>query len=274
LLDVGLGPRKLGERLESVGSSWDQVRVALLTHTHGDHVDSDTLAQLAKRGIPLYRHEGHHKALARHAGYRPLVQAKLVRAYDARPFLLPNGIRVEPISLPHGVGPTFGFRIEARPLRARRWVAMGYLADLGHWTSAMADTLADVSLLAIEFNHDVEMQWGSGRPPALIARNVGKQGHLSNNQGADFMAAVLERSAQVSLKHVVLLHLSELCNHPALALATARAALRLSGRRAKIHTTAYGSAAPDLLLQTDRRRSRAKTATTHMSQFAVPWEAA
>jgi len=37
----------------------------------------------------------------------------------------------------------------------------------------MVEALADVDLLGVEFNHDVEMQRRSGRSPALIARVLG-----------------------------------------------------------------------------------------------------
>ncbi len=44
--------------------------------------------------------------------------AGLIRHYDDRPFLTPAGIRVEPLELSHD-GPTFGFRVEVKPARAR-----------------------------------------------------------------------------------------------------------------------------------------------------------
>ena len=52
----------------------------------------------------------------------------------------------------------------------------------------MAEAMVDVDLLGVEFNHDVELQRRSGRSPALIARNLGDRGHLSNRQGADLLA--------------------------------------------------------------------------------------
>jgi phosphoribosyl 1,2-cyclic phosphodiesterase len=254
LIDFGMSPRKLGSRLEGVGSSWNKIGYALLTHTHGDHVDSDTLAKLAERGVPLFCHQGHRKALARHPEFRLLEKRGLTRNYDERPFILPNGMRVEPFRLPHGVGPTYGFRVEALPERGARWVAIGYLADLGHWSTSMVEALADVDLLAVEFNHDVQMQWGSGRHPALIARNVGKNGHLSNEQGAGLLSAVLAGSSATRMRHVVLLHLSEQCNVPELAVGVAKTALREAKMRAKIHPTSHTAASPNLRLQPSRKR--------------------
>jgi phosphoribosyl 1,2-cyclic phosphodiesterase len=280
LLDFGMTPRKLGQRLESVGSGWDKIALALLTHTHGDHVDPGSLGKMAELGITLFCHFGHQKALRRHPQFRELDRRGLVKCFEDRPLLLPLGMRVEPFALPHGTGPTYGFRVEARPDRGSRWVSVGYLADLGHWSSSMVEAVAEVDLLAVEFNHDVKMQWGSGRPPALIARNLGKNGHLSNDQGADFVSAVMERSKTKPPRHVVLLHMSEQCNSPDIAVETARKALRGSKRRPGIHATSCEAASPNLLLGPTRRRVTipmrrpVRRTVERSTPLSFPWEVA
>ncbi|WP_074313841.1 MBL fold metallo-hydrolase [Singulisphaera sp. GP187] len=255
LLDLGLGPRALTRRLESVGSSWEQIASAVLTHTHGDHVNNATLIQMTRLRITLYCHEGHRRQLGRSPGFHQLDRAGLVRHYDERPFLTSTGLRIEPLELRHDGGPTFGFRVEAKPARGARAIAMGYMADTGSWTEAMADALAQVDLLGVEFNHDVEMQRRAPRSYALIARNLGDWGHLSNHQGAEFVTAVLDRSAPGSVRHVVLLHLSQQCNDPTLAVSTARAAIRASGRRVAVHAATQAAAFPNVVVTPTRRRA-------------------
>ncbi len=199
LIDLGLGPRALVARLEGVGSDLGRIGTAVLTHTHGDHVRSATIRLLADRKIPFYCHEGHRAALAVHAGFRELDALRLVRHYDDRPFLSPTGLRIEPVELSHDGGPTFGFRVEGRPERRSRPVSLGYLADSGCWSEAIADAMTDVNALGIEFNHDVTLQLNSGRAAYLIQRNLGDRGHLSNDQGAGLVSAVLGRSAPGSV---------------------------------------------------------------------------
>ncbi len=218
LIDVGLGPKELGQRLENVGSSWSQVAAVVLTHTHSDHVDSATFSELARRKATLYCHEGHRTGLLGTSGFQKLEEAGLIRFYDERPFLTTTGVRLEPIRLRHDGGPTYGFRIEVSVARRGRPVGIGYLADTGTWSETMADSLADVEVLGVEFNHDLAMQKSSGRPQFLIARNLSDDGHLSNGQGADLVQAVLSRSRRKTLRHLVLLHLSEQCNQPDLAI--------------------------------------------------------
>ena len=132
-------------------------------------------------------------------------------------------------------------------------MAIGYVADTGSWSPGMADLLSGVDLLGVEFNHDVEMQRRSRRSPALIARNLGPFGHLSNVQGAEFVTAVLDRSGRNTLRHLVLLHLSMQCNRPGLALRSARAAIRGTGRRVAVHAAQQDPAHPNLWVEPGRR---------------------
>ncbi len=188
---------------------------------------------MAKRGVILHCHEGHRSALLGDVGFRKLDQAGLVRPYDEAPFLTATGLRLEPIELRHDGGPTFGFRIEVSTGRRQRPVSVGYVADTGCWSDRMADCLSDVDVLGVEFNHDVGLQRSSPRPDFLIARNLGDRGHLSNDQGAELLHAILARSGASALRHVVLLHLSEQCNDPAIAIDAADQVLLAAGRRAE-----------------------------------------
>ena len=209
---------------------------------------------MARRNIALYIHEGHVNNLRQRAGFLALESAGLIRHYDERPFLTPTGFGIEPVALRHDGGPTYGFRVEAKERRGRRSVAIGYMADTGSWSPAMADALASVDVLGVEFNHDVELQRESRRSPHLIARNLGDRGHLSNRQGADFVSAVLDRSARGAIRHVVLLHLSGQCNRADLAIQSARAAVRGRGGRVAVHAALQAPAYPNLWLEPARRR--------------------
>jgi phosphoribosyl 1,2-cyclic phosphodiesterase len=251
LIDIGLGPRVLAERLKSVGSDWSQISAVALTHTHGDHIDSASMQTLVKQGIVLYCHEAHRQLLETDAGFQELDRLELVRHYDGQPFLAPCGFRVEPIPVRHD-GPTFGFRLESVARRKTRAIGVGYLADTGSWSDSMADSLADVDILGIEFNHDVAMQKSSGRSAALIARNLGDWGHLSNRQGADLVRSVLRRSSRERVSHLVLLHLSEQCNRPELAIHEARSAVEETGRRLSIHAARQSPAHPNLQIAAQR----------------------
>lgn len=264
MIDLGLGSKDFSRRIAEVNTDWDDISSAVLTHTHGDHVCDAMLRALSSRKIPLYCHEGHREALSRFPGFQLLEGWGGVKTFDDQPFLTPHGMRVEPITLSHDGGPTFGFRVEARPTRRSRIVSIGYLADTGCWRRQTAEALMEVDILAVEFNHDVEMQRKSGRAPHLIARNLGPRGHLSNDQGAELVSVVLKESTGHSVRHVVLLHLSEQCNRPELALHCAKTAVKSAGKRAKIHVAGQYAPSPHLPVVGARARRTVPT--------VFPWE--
>jgi len=238
LLDVGLGPRQLARRLAAVGSSWSQIRAVVLTHTHSDHWKDKTLALLRRQRIPLYCHADHRAALlAFGSKFKSLNAAKLVRSYDAgRDFVPTPGLRCRALPLRHDGGATFGFRFETSGDLFNQSTALSYAADLGSWDEELARALADVDLLALEFNHDVELEHSSGRAPALIARILGEEGHLSNTQAGALLGEVMRFSKPGRLRQLVQLHLSRDCNRPELAAQVAQGALLVSAPFVSLYT--------------------------------------
>ncbi len=256
------------DRLVQAGATWDGVAAAVLTHTHGDHVQADTLRWFAKQRIALFCHEGHGAVLDAARGFRTLARMGLVHRFDDRPFLVPPGFRVEAIPLSHDGGPTFGFRVEGRAGRRGRLSAVGYVTDTGLWTAQTADALTDVDLLGVEFNHDVELQRRSGRPHSLIAQRAGGlRPPLQRTGGGpgSRRAATLDPGRT---RQLVLLHLSQQCNRPELALSVARTAVRQSGHRLTVHAARQDQASPDL--HVPRRATRSRAAAVN----GFPWEQA
>lgn len=238
LLDVGLGPRQLTTRLLAASAAWEQISAVVLTHTHGDHWNEGALELLLELRIPLYCHPTHRRELQLRATdvFVELQFAQLVRSYDAGcPFTPVEGVTFRPLRVAHDGGPTFGFRIEGTQHGTAGW-AVGYATDLGSWDGTLVRSLCNVDLLALEFNHDVDMQRTSRRPHWLKARVLSDFGHLSNVQAAHLLRACLRQSAPGRLRHVVQLHLSRDCNRPELAAAAAHDILRQQEHGATIQT--------------------------------------
>jgi phosphoribosyl 1,2-cyclic phosphodiesterase len=261
LLDAGLGPRQLASRLADAGSSWAAVHAVLLTHTHSDHWKDRTLAHLCRCRIPLYCHPGHHAALHTYAPSFPaLLETGLVQPFaPGEELALAPQLRCWPLPLSHDGGATFGFRLEGGADLFGPATALAYAADLGCWDEGLVGGLADVDLLAIEFNHDVDLELRSGRFPGLIARVLGDEGHLSNAQAAGLLRAVLARSPAGRLQHVVQLHLSRDCNRPALAHEAAQVVLGELAPGVELHTARQDQAGATLHLNGiagKRRRGR------------------
>jgi phosphoribosyl 1,2-cyclic phosphodiesterase len=250
LLDAGIGPRVLAGRLAAVGLGWHSIHACLLTHTHTDHWNDRTFAHLHRRAIPVYCHEDHHDELLNCSPSFPALRAAgIVHAYAANvELILSPALRCRPLPLRHDCGATFGFRFESTTDLFGPSAALGYAADLGCWDAELLAGLLDVDLLALEFNHDVELEYRSARHPRLIARVLGDDGHLSNEQAAKLLHEVLHRSTPGRLRHLVQLHLSRDCNRPVLALEAARTVLQGHDASITVHTAKQDVAVPTIAL--------------------------
>jgi phosphoribosyl 1,2-cyclic phosphodiesterase len=258
LLDAGLGPRQLGDRLGAAGASWHSVQAVILTHTHSDHWNDRTFAHLHRRRLPLYCHRDHRPVLRRYAAaFTALEKADLVKDFEPGcDLVLAPRLRCRPLAVPHDAGATFGFRLEGPADLFGEPVALAYAADLGCWDPALAKALSDVDLLALEFNHDVDLEHGSGRQPRVIARVLGDEGHLSNDQAAALVREVLRLSPPGRLRHLVQLHLSRDCNRPVLAQAAAREALNGVAVPVEVVTASQDTPGPTIHVGGGQARKR------------------
>lgn len=258
LLDAGLPAKDLTNRLREAGHAPSCVQAMLLTHTHSDHWNDSILGWLRRRELPLYCHPSHHAVISRYSRhFEKLREAGLVRHYcPGEELVLSPGLRCTPLPVRHDGGETFGFHLRGPADLFGSASAIGYAADLGTWDDSLAQALADVDLLAVEFNHDVDLERRSSRPAFLVARVLGDEGHLSNDQAARLVQAVLARSTPGRLRHLVQLHLSEDCNRPELARKAAREALATHEYLVSVHTAAQHKPGKVLRLEPGRARKR------------------
>lgn len=249
LIDCGLHPRMLTNRLREIGATWGQIHAVILTHTHGDHWKDLTLADLRSRKIPLYAHEMHHAHLAACAdSFATLHHARLVREYEEGTALeLAPGLIVTPVRVSHDADPTFGFRIDRHDAEGMAW-AVGYASDLGCGSSQLIEAFAGVDVLALEFNHDPQLERASRRPKMLVDRVLGDLGHLSNAQAGELAAEIAAQSGDGFPGHLVQLHLSRECNRPVLASAVGHAALAGLNPRVEVITATQDMVAKSVAL--------------------------
>lgn len=199
LIDCGMSAKKLESCLNSTVTV-DKIGAMILTHTHGDHWNAGAIRFLERNGVEIFVHDRHE------------IPAEKSNRYGEDRFSPTDWSRVTPIHLFHDSIATHGFRIDTDS------GSLGYIADTGAWTKRIAKTISGCDILAIEANHDPEMQRNSGRHPKLIERVLGIHGHLSNRQCAAFCKEIVGDAT----KSVVLLHMSNQCNTESLAISEVR----------------------------------------------------
>jgi phosphoribosyl 1,2-cyclic phosphodiesterase len=225
LLDAGLGPRQLAERVQSAGVDPSRLDAVFVSHEHGDHARG-AAAFSSRFGVPLAGTRGTFVAAgfarAKHAGYEALL------AGETR---LLGRMHVRALAVPHDAAAPLAFVVSVGG------AALGHATDLGHLSRELVEALRGCDAVLVESNYDPAMLRDGPYPWSLKERILGPLGHLANGD----VGRLLERGLGPRCRRVVLAHLSRRNNHPELALQAAEEAL-CRARRGDVRLTL---AAPD-----------------------------
>ena len=130
-------------------------------------------------------------------------------------------LRIEPIVTVHDAADPVALVVGCAVTGTR----LGIATDLGRPTAQVLHAMRGCHGLVVESNHDEEMLWASRYPSSVKARIASSHGHLSNQAAARFAGEVHSRRLRV----VVLAHLSDESNTPALARGAVTRSLRRKG---------------------------------------------
>jgi phosphoribosyl 1,2-cyclic phosphodiesterase len=124
-------------------------------------------------------------------------------------------IHVIPFTIPHDAADPVGFVVQAEGMR------IVVATDLGYLAPNVRMHLRGADLLMIESNHDVEMLRDGPYPWVVKQRVLSRVGHLSNDALGEYLGSEYDGGA----RYVILAHISESNNLPALARSCAERAL-------------------------------------------------
>jgi phosphoribosyl 1,2-cyclic phosphodiesterase len=207
MLDCGFSLAETERRLQRAGVEPSALGAIVVTHEHSDHLNG--VARLARKyRIPVWMTRGTHAAWG--DSDVPVLEFCCTHT----PFAL-GDIGLSPYPVPHDAREPCQFVFSDGRRR------IGVLSDAGHITPHIRASLGGCDALLLECNHDPGLLAAGPYPDSLKQRVGGPLGHLSNGQAA----ALLGEIETGRLQHMVVAHISETNNRPALARAAVAGAL-------------------------------------------------
>lgn len=224
LVDCGISPSRLRERLSQHGLAPEQLSGILVTHEHADHAGGCGVVS-RRWGIPLHMTEGTALA-ARERILRRKVEQEAVRllpregrlAFRDGKVVDPGGehdLQVEWLPVPHDAAQPVAFVLERAGMR------FGVFTDLGHASRAVKEVLGTLDGALLELNHEAGMLDAGPYPDSVKRRIASSRGHLSNAQAA----RLVRGHASPRLRFLLVGHVSAVNNTLDLALTALRGAL-------------------------------------------------
>jgi len=214
LIDAGIGPRALAERVQSAGVDPASLEAVLVSHEHVDHARGAS-AFSEKWGVRLCGTRGTYAA----AGFG----SADIAGYDVLSAGVPRkigAVTVTGVALPHDAAEPLAFVVSCNG------ESLGHATDFGQVGRGVVEAFRRCDALLVESNYDPRLLRDGPYPWSLKERILGPLGHLSNADVARYLAEALGEACHT----VVLAHLSQTNNHPELALMAADEALRRRGR--------------------------------------------
>lgn len=241
LIDCGISTKQIFSRLEQVGIDRPKIDAVFITHEHSDHIASCAILerkmkQLGKN-IPFYMSSGTF-----HSAKVNCLPKHLKIVEDGSEINI-GSLDVEAFDVPHdGIG-TMGYRVGFD----QHWA--GVITDVGHVSDVVLDKMRSLSMMAFEFNHDIDMLMYGDYPEFTKERIRSDWGHLSNEQAAK----ALKEAVSPRLQHLILAHISRSNNKPDIAERAAAEALEDSRHADIISLHVASQFAPSPIFAIDRK---------------------
>ncbi|GAB1468497.1 MBL fold metallo-hydrolase [Candidatus Cloacimonadota bacterium] len=205
LLDAGVSMYRILETMVALHIDPAKLAAIVVSHEHGDHIRS-VGAVSRKLKIPIMINRPTLSFCGDRLGN---VGERLVIFHTGSSFTI-GDITVEAFSASHDAAEGCNFCTYPTDEPSRK---LGIATDLGYPSNLSVVKLSGASTLILESNHDETMLMNGPYDWHLKQRISSNRGHLSNNQAVGLLSTVYH----AGLKNLILAHLSEVNNDPALA---------------------------------------------------------
>jgi phosphoribosyl 1,2-cyclic phosphodiesterase len=206
LVDAGLSCRETENRLNRQGLSIDSIRAIFISHEHTDHTYGVEI--IARRyELPIYVSE---KTLAKS---KLRIDENLIRKIEPETPIRIGNLTIESFLKMHDAADPQSFTISDGE------VTVGVFTDIGSVNENLIRHFSRCHAAFLESNYDEFMLEAGSYPRFLKNRISSDVGHLSNRQALQLF---LDHKPEF-MTHLLLAHLSQDNNDPALATALFKA---------------------------------------------------
>lgn len=189
LIDAGLQFGKLKDALYSINERPEDIDFIIVTHAHSDHVKSvHSFNRVYNTKIYI--------SIETLNEYNKKDYIKNYELFDELDNIM--GIKFTKIPISHDKK-GFGFVFE------KDGKSLAYMTDTGMIHSRYHEKMKNKTVYLLESNHDVEMEMNGNKFEYIKYRNIGDEGHLSNEDCAKY----LNHFIGPNTKDIMLVHISE-----------------------------------------------------------------
>ncbi len=220
ILDIGIGIKKLNEKLAEVRLGPEEIRGVLLTHEHIDHVRSLGALTRKSADMTVYATKGTIGAVVGKTS--GLGSTRFVPVTGGEDFMV-GDIRVIPFNVSHDTAEPVAYAFEKGGRKA------AVVTDTGFVSDEIFENIKDADLLVLEANHERNILLYGRYPYPVKHRILSDLGHLSNEAAAECLIRMLTELGGSKVPRVLLAHLSKENNTPQQAMITVRNLLEEAG---------------------------------------------
>jgi len=220
IIDAGVRPDIVWERLRQNGISASKVFGVCLTHDHSDHIRYAYSLVRRRQHMRVYCTNRVLNAMMQRHGISKRIKDYHTPVFKEFTFKIAN-IELTPFAVPHDAADNMGFFISFGGKN------MVVATDLGEVTERADNYMRQADYLVIESNYDLRMLLDGKYPMYLKSRIQSDIGHMDNSHTAQYLANLTGINKR--LKYIFLCHLSKDNNTPEKALTASRNALEATG---------------------------------------------